>query len=168
MLITNGNGIADNKSNRGERLPSPNSFASGSSHGQDNKSETYQGAELSWCILKCRIPRYICGKIKALCGRPYAWGNQEATPYSNIRAKNAQRPKTTVINTSQPWVRTASVITFGMITRRRNLHSSQSYRAKEDRQEPSPQKAPISNPRKDIVDPNPKKKGGKAKLSVGM
>jgi hypothetical protein len=167
MLITNESGIADNKSNRGERLPSPNSSASGSSHGQDNKSDTYKGAELSWCILKSRISRYICGKTKALCGSPYAGGNQEATPYSNIRAKNAQRPKTTVINTSQPWDRTASVITIGMITRRRSLHSSHTYQAKEGKQESLLQKVAISGITKEVVDLNPNQ-GSKAKLSVGM
>ena len=167
LLITVCIGIAGIKNEWQRGLPFLVACISGSSHGQDNKSDTYVGAQLGLWILS-RTSRFVCGKLKSLVGSPYNEGSQETTPYSNTRDNNyAQRPKTTLMtNTSQPRDLTAYAPTHPGVPRRRSFHSSHRHQAKGNSQKTSIPNSQISSTKR--APKTPTRKGGKSTVSASM
>lgn len=170
-LITNYNGIAENKYDGLGSLPSLEVIISGGSHGQDHKSDTYIGAQDSLCILS-RISRYIYGKLKAFDSRPNFKGSQKAIPYFNKKTKYAQRPKTTFrfsvkVNTLLLRDLTASKLNKISLLRGRSLHTSKVIFVKGDSQKSLSLISTISDI-KDTDNLNSLKQSSKSTTSVSM
>jgi hypothetical protein len=172
-LRTNNIGIAENKYEDLSILPYLEAIISGGSHGQDNKSDTYKGAQDSLCT-SSRISRYIYGNLKAYDSRPNVVSSQETIPYFNKKTKYAQRPKTTLrtsetTNTLQLRDLTASNLNHARLLRGRSLHTSKALfcAAKGDSLKSL---SPISliSDTKDTDNLNPPKKGSKSTISVSM